>query len=133
MFHSGVENIKKEEIKLQPTNVSDFSPSSSVMSFSSGNYPSLDELSNLKTERSDHVPTLLSVIELVCNKKNNLKLESFRHTLMIQFVDSKREKTNVFEKCLKLYIRVLNSKYAAISLQVSFLFCKVYKIKTALN
>ena len=69
MFHSGVENIKKEEIKLQPTNVSDFSPSSSVMSFSSGNYPSSEELCISQAESSNRIPTLQSIIELVCNKK----------------------------------------------------------------
>ena len=70
MFHSSVENIKKEEVKLQPTNMSDFSHFSSGMSFSSGgNYPSLDELCISQAESSDRISTLPYIIEFVCNKK----------------------------------------------------------------
>ena len=61
MFPSNIIEVKNEEVtKLKPRNK--LTPSSSVMSFRSGKYPSLDELCNLKTEK---VSTSTPVIELV--------------------------------------------------------------------
>ena len=61
MFSSNIMKIKNEEVtKLKPRNK--LTPFSSVMSFRSGKYPSLDELCNLKTEK---VSTSTPVIELV--------------------------------------------------------------------
>ena len=67
MFHSDIKNIKKEEVKLQPTNplANNLTPSSSGMSSSSGKFPSLEELCNSKPECSD-VFTSTPIIELVC-------------------------------------------------------------------
>ena len=49
MFHSGLRNIKNEKVtKLEPGK--SLTPSSSVMSFRSGKYPSLEELCNFKAK-----------------------------------------------------------------------------------
>ena len=64
MFPANIMKIKNEEVtKLKPRNK--LQPSSSVTSFRSGRYPSLDELCDLKTE---NISTSTPVIELVYKK-----------------------------------------------------------------
>ena len=61
MFPSGVRNIKKEEVtKLEAGK--NLTSSSSVMSFRSGKYPSLEELCNSKAK---NISTSTPIIELV--------------------------------------------------------------------
>ena len=61
MFSSGIRNIKKEEVtKLEPGK--NLTPSSSVMSFRSGKYPSFNELNNLKARK---VSTSTPITKLV--------------------------------------------------------------------
>ena len=59
MFPSAVKNIKNEEVKFLPT--SSLTPSSSVTSFRSGKYSSLEELCNLNASSSTPIIELVFI------------------------------------------------------------------------